>query len=154
MEVLISDLQNQHDINTTLLQEIALKILHELHCDPHCELSIALVDDQTMHRLNLEYRGIDRSTDVLSFALQEAEEPVLNHPESEPGDHPTILGDVILSTETIQRQACEHNHSFDRELYFLLIHGILHLLGHDHHTDEEAQVMQTLEQRLLHKLTS
>ena len=63
-----------------------------------------------------------------------------------------ILGDVILSTETTQRQACEHKNSFDRELYSLLIHGILHLLGHNHDTDEETRVMQTLEQTLLKKL--
>jgi probable rRNA maturation factor len=152
MDVFISDLQDKHDINTGQLQERALKILTELNCDTFCELSIALVDDQQMHRLNLEYRGIDRSTDVLSFALQEAKDPGLNHHDSEQRDHPIILGDVILSIETAQRQACEHNNSFDRELYFLLIHGILHLLGHNHNSGKETRVMQTLEQTLLKKL--
>ena len=66
---------------------------------------------------------------------------------------PVVLGDVILSTETTQRQAQEHRHSFEQELYFLLIHGILHLLGYDHHTDEEARIMENLEQSLLQKLT-
>ena len=152
MDVFISDLQDKYDINTGQLQEQALEILTALNCDTHCELSIALVDDQQMHRLNLEYRGLDQSTDVLSFALQEAEDPGLNHHNSEQKGHPIILGDVILSTETTQRQACEHHNSFDRELYFLLIHGILHLLGYNHDTDKETRVMHTLEQTLLKKL--
>jgi probable rRNA maturation factor len=152
MDVFISDLQDKYGINTGQLQERALEILTALNCDKHCELSIALVDDQQMHRLNLEYRGLDRSTDVLSFALQEAEDPGLNHRDSEQRDHPIILGDVILSTETAQKQARKHNNSFERELYFLLIHGILHLLGYDHNTLKETRIMQTLEQTLLKKL--
>ena len=152
MDVFISDLQEKKQVDIETLQHIALQILSELHCDEHCELSIALVDDQEIHRLNREYRGIDRSTDVLSFALQEAEEPVLVQSDSEIVFHPVILGDVILSTETTQRQATEHGHTFERELYFLLIHGVLHLLGYDHLTDEEAQIMEHLEQQLLHSL--
>ena len=152
MDVFVSDLQDTQDINTGQLQERALEILTALNCDKRCELRIALVDDQQIHHLNLEYRGIDRSTDVLSFALQEAKNPGLNHHDSEQRDHPIILGDVILSTETAQKQACEHNNSFERELYFLLIHGILHLLGHDHDTLKDTRVMQTLEQTLLKKL--
>jgi probable rRNA maturation factor len=152
MDVFISDLQDKHDIDTRQLQERALEILTALNCDKFCQLSIALVDDRQMHRLNLEYRGIDRSTVVLSFALQDAKDPKLNHHDSEQRDHPIVLGDVILSTETAQRQACEHHNSFDREFYFLLIHGILHLLGHNHDSGKETRVMQTLEQTLLKKL--
>ncbi|GAK56872.1 probable rRNA maturation factor [Candidatus Vecturithrix granuli] len=153
MDVLISDLQDKIPVDLTVLKQMALTILAHLQCDSRCELSVALVDDQEMQRLNREYRGIDHSTDVLSFALQEAQEPSLIPAPSDESDWPIMLGDVILSTETTQRQAREHGHSFERELYFLVIHGILHLIGHDHHTDEEARIMEDLEQTLLSKLT-
>lgn len=153
MDVLISDLQDKIPVDLTALEQTALTILAHLQCDPRCELSVALVDDQEMHRLNREYRGIDRSTDVLSFALQEAQEPASIPPSSDESAWPVVLGDVILSTETTQRQAQEHGHSFERELSLLFIHGILHLLGYDHHTDEDARIMEELEQTLLSKLT-
>lgn len=153
MDVLISNLQDKIPVDIGALEQMALTILSHLRCDPRCELSVALVDDQEMQRLNRDYRGIDRSTDVLSFALQEAQEPALIPAPADESAWPVILGDVILSTETTQRQAQEHGHSFERELYFLVIHGILHLLGHDHHTDEEARIMEALEQTLLSKLT-
>jgi len=153
MEVFINDLQESREIHDTLLQQTALNILQEMNCDERCELSIALVDDQEMHRLNLQYRGIDRPTDVLSFALQEAEAPLVQS-DSEEQSYPLVLGDVILSTETTQRQAEEHGFSFEKELSTLLIHGILHLLGYDHHSDEEARVMEELEQQLARSLNS
>lgn len=152
MDVLISDEQDKISVDLAALEQTALNILAEMRCAAHCELSIALVDDEEIRRLNREYRGIDRSTDVLSFALQEAEVPLLNASSPDIPSRPVMLGDVILSTETTQRQAQEHHHSFKRELYFLLIHGILHLLGYDHHVDEDAEIMENLEQTLLQKL--
>jgi probable rRNA maturation factor len=148
MEVCINDLQEKHQVDSARLQQIALSLLREMKCEERCELSIALVDDDEIHRLNLEYRGIDRPTDVLSFALQEAEAPQVQ-PDSEFNEiAPFILGDVIISTETTLRQAEEYEYSFDQELRRLLIHGVLHLLGYDHRVDEEARVMEALEIRL------
>jgi len=152
MEILINDLQNTKQIDINKLKQRTLNILTDLECCEQCELSIALIDDQEMHRLNLQYRGIDRSTDVLSFALQEAEEPLPVQHDAENEAYPFILGDVILSAETTQRQADEQGHAFEQELYVLLIHGILHLLGYDHRTDEESRVMEERKQKLLHNL--
>ncbi len=153
MDVFISNLQDKIPVDAAVLEQMAFTVLSQLQCDSHCELSIALVDDQEIQRLNREYRGIDRNTDVLSFALQEAQEPLLTRTSSDESAWPVVLGDVILSTETAQRQAQEHGHPFERELSFLLIHGILHLLGYDHHTDEDARTMENLEQTLVSKLT-
>lgn len=149
MEILIDDLQEEKTIDIPKLRQVALRILQKLGCQKSCELSIALVDDQEIRRLNREYRGIDRSTDVLSFAQQEQgdSEPIQLHAEDE--SFPRILGDVILSVETTQKQAEEHGSPFEKELYFLLIHGILHLLGYDHHTDHDARRMKRLEQEIL-----
>ncbi len=86
------------------------------------ELSVALIDDAAMEGLNSTWRGKDRTTDVLAFAQREGEEM----------GAPGLLGDVVISVPTAQRQAAERGHSLDRELRELLVHGILHLLGYDH----------------------
>lgn len=88
------------------------------------ELSVALVRDDEMHRLNRDYRGKDRTTDVLAFALREGE--ATEH------QAPGLLGDVVVSVPTAERQAAARGHSLDHELAELLVHGILHLLGYDH----------------------
>lgn len=102
------------------------------------ELSVVLTDDETIQQLNRDYRGIDKPTDVLSFAQQEAEGPNLG-----------ILGDVIISLPTAQRQADERGHPLAVEVRILLVHGLLHLLGFDHEDDEERQEMAAAEQVLL-----
>ena len=123
-----------------------------MDCQKQCELSIALVDDREIQRLNREYRGVDQITDVLSFAQQETTDPQFMQPHPEDEDFPFVLGDVVLSVETTQRQAEERGTSFEEELYLLLTHGILHLLGYDHLTDEDAKVMKGLEQKVLKNL--
>lgn len=87
-----------------------------------------LTDDSEIHQLNKKYRGVDRPTDVLSFSQQEGEFPSVVS---------NFLGDVVISYETATRQAKEENHSLYRELFILLSHGILHLLGYDHETSEK-----------------
>lgn len=97
------------------------------------ELSILLCDDATIHELNRDYRKKDRPTDVLAFAMREGEGGAL---------HPALLGDVVISLETARRQAREHDRTIVAEVTFLLAHGLLHLLGYDHQTDEEERIMR------------
>ncbi len=103
------------------------------------ELSIALVDDATMARLNEQYRGRTGPTDVLSFSLLEGE-----HAEQ----RGTMLGDVVIALAVADRQAASLGHDLDEELLRLLIHGTLHLLGYDHERDDEAAVMEAREREL------
>lgn len=152
MDIFIDNLQNNWILDLSALRQVARRILESQKYPDRCELSIALVDDQEIQRLNREYRGIDRSTDVLSFAQQEHIDPQLVQPHSDDAAFPLVLGDVILSVETTQRQASEQGKSFEAELYFLLIHGILHLLGYDHQTDDDARVMKQVEQDVLREL--
>lgn len=105
------------------------------------ELSILLCDDAFIHPLNRDYRGKDKPTDVLSFAMRE---------EGDPND--PILGDVIISIERAQEQALERGHLIGVELALLLVHGVLHLLGYDHEEDEEAIVMEAKEKEILSML--
>ena len=90
---------------------------------PDVELSVSLVSDRKITELNRTYRNHNRPTDVLAFSLNEGDFGGIN---------PGVLGDVVISLETAQRQAQEHRHSDEEELCLLLIHGILHLLGYDH----------------------
>ena len=116
------------------------------------EVSVLLVDDATIRELNSEYRGKDYATDVLSFPLEEetaeGEEPAVIGGPAE-----RMLGDIVISVETAQKQASEYGHSVERELAFLTIHGLLHLLGHDHEQGEDAaKVMRSEEKRILEAL--
>lgn len=99
----------------------------------NANMSVILIDDDKMHELNKEYRGVDRTTDVLSFALEDNEDIKLPIRE---------LGDVFVSIPKMQEQAKEFNHSEKRELSFLVCHGLLHLLGYDHTKSEEQEKLQ------------
>nr|WP_295831468.1 rRNA maturation RNase YbeY [uncultured Azospirillum sp.] len=128
-----------------LAERAALAALGAAYDDEEgpAELSVVLADDELVHRLNREYRGKDKPTNVLSFALTEAEEP-----EAQEGV-PVMLGDVILAYETVAREASEQGKSFKDHMTHLVMHGVLHLLGYDHETDDEAEEMEALETRLL-----
>jgi len=108
------------------------------------EVSLMLVDDLRIHALNREYRGVDRPTDVLSFALQEEME---EEPESEFEDD--MLGDIVISVPRARAQAEEYGHSFERELVYLAVHGTLHLLGYDHEEAAEKEAMRHKEEEVM-----
>ncbi len=113
------------------------------------EVDITIVDDEEIHRLNREYRGVDRPTDVLSFALDEGggDEPEL---VDEPEEH--LLGDIIISAETAQRQGEEFGHGLTREMVYLAVHGLLHLLGYDHMVEEDKVIMRAKEEEALREI--
>jgi probable rRNA maturation factor len=120
------------------LRKQAVRLLRELG-RPKAELSIALVDDAAIAELNQRYRGKSGATDVLSFSLLEGA-----HAERR-GD---LLGDVVVSLDTAAVQARRGRRSLDDEVLRLLIHGTLHLLGHDHERDDEARRMRAEERRM------
>ncbi len=119
----------------------------ELYGLKNAEVSITLTNNEHIHELNLRYRGIDRPTDVLSFALNEGEEPEIF-------DGPTVdvLGDIIISVERAVEQAAEYGHSVQREIAFLTVHGMLHLLGYDHMEDADRIEMRREEEFVMKKL--
>ena len=100
------------------------------------ELSVVLSDDVFIQGLNKQWRGKDKPTNVLSF----------------PQDEPALLGDVILAFETVKREAAEQDKPFESHVKHLVVHGILHLLGHDHENDDEAEEMESLEIEILQAL--
>lgn len=112
------------------------------HLGDAVAVSVTLVDNPTIHELNREHRNVDRPTDVLSFSQLEGEELA-----ALPPGEPVPLGDLVISLERCQEQAADYGHSFERELGFLVAHGMLHLLGFDHQTpEEEAEMMAKTEE--------
>lgn len=112
------------------------------------EVSVSFVDDEQIHALNLEHRNIDRSTDVLSFPLGEDGVYDVNH---ETGA--CLLGDIVISLETACRQAEIYGHSLEREVGFLTVHSMLHLLGYDHEESSlQERIMREKEEAILSNL--
>jgi len=127
-------------LDTRRLKVVARDLLSELN-ESGSTLSITLVGDTKIQELNREHRGKDKPTDVLSFPLYEPGEAP--QPQAE-----RLLGDVVISVDTAKRQAAEYDAPLQNEIYRLLIHGILHVLGHDHMEPEERARMESEERRL------
>ena len=107
------------------------------------EFNIIIVDNNKIHKLNKEYRGIDRVTDVITFALEDNKDF--------PKESVRILGDIYISIDKARSQAMEYGHSFLRELSFLTIHGFLHLLGYDHMTKNDEEIMFSKQEDILNE---
>lgn len=125
--------------NYDFLYDLLDHALEKLNVDG--VFSITFISDEEIHELNLKYRNIDKPTDVLSFALNDSEdnyERVIN-----------VLGDIFVSIPKMISQARDYKHSEKRELSFLCIHGLLHLLGYDHQTEAEEKIMFDLQREVL-----
>ena len=106
--------------------------------------TIIFVTKEEIHELNKQYRGVDRVTDVISFALEDVNDVSLSDIR--------VLGDIYICIDRMKEQALEYNHSETRELSFLTVHGLLHLLGYDHQTKEEEEIMFNLQRKILSDL--
>jgi probable rRNA maturation factor len=104
--------------------------------------SITFIDNEKIHQMNKQYRNIDRSTDVLSFAFEDNEEVVCD-------GQARMLGDIYISLDKAHEQALEYGHTYLRELSFLMIHGLLHLLGYDHMNAEDENIMFERQEAIL-----
>lgn len=114
-------------------------------------ITITFTTPEQIHKINKEYRQVDRPTDVLSFPMfekDELDEKIKN------GDFPyeDVLGDVIISIEKVREQAEEYGHSFERELSYMLVHGFYHLMGYDHIEEEDKKIMRPKEEKILNEL--
>lgn len=109
----------------------------------HVLFNVIIINNDEIHRMNKEYRGVDRPTDVISFALEDDETFVKTDMR--------VLGDIYISIDKAKEQAKNYGHSLKRELSFLTIHGILHLLGYDHMTSEDEKEMFGLQEMILNE---
>lgn len=115
-------------------------------------LSVTLTNPEQIHKLNKEYRNVDRATDVLSFPMFEKEEidEIVSKQIKNP--IPEVLGDIVISIEKVKEQANEYGHSFERELSYMLVHGFYHIMGYDHIEEEDKVKMRAKEEVVLSKL--
>lgn len=155
--------QNKMEVTDELINiinEVCEQSLKAEEMNVPYQISLLFVDNEEIREINRDTRGIDKATDVLSF-------PMLDYPQNKvfkevykdtkfneiylDGDE-LVLGDMILSLERAKEQSIEYNHSFNREVCYLVVHSILHLLGYDHMEDEEKKVMRKREEEILGKL--
>ncbi len=127
-----------------VLETAVFNTLMHQKIDPPVGLSLVLTDDDQLQQLNRDYRQIDAPTDVLSFSAQM---PVVDIPDMVP-----YLGDILISVPYAARQADQEGHTLMEELQLLTVHGVLHLLGHDHMEPTEKKVMWEVQTAVLHKL--
>ncbi|MGL4912689.1 MAG: rRNA maturation RNase YbeY [Romboutsia sp.] len=149
MELIIDNRQDKIDIKEELIEKIKDIILECLDCegyDDDYEVSLSFVDNKEIHELNRDFRGVDRPTDVLSFPMLSEEDEFDIELEE------IALGDIVISLERAFEQSVEYNHSFEREVCFLVCHSMFHLLGYDHDTEENTKEMREKEEHILSKL--
>lgn len=129
-----------------ILEQVILETLNHEKIDKFCEISILFVDNGKIRDLNRDYRDNDKETDVLSFPQYESIEEINGEGEF------ILLGDVVISLEKALEQSKEYGHSFIREISYLTVHSILHLLGYDHMKDGEKKIMRDKEEAILEEL--
>lgn len=164
LQVLVSvDEPYEGEIGSAWLEEVARAGLAAAGVAAEAEVSLLITGDETVRSLNAEYRGLDETTDVLSFSVEhpghwegDGDGPSRQSGESEfvlPPGMPRPLGEIIVSWPQAQRQAGEHGVSPVQELAHLIVHGALHLVGYDHVEPEETALMQEREQEALRSLS-
>lgn len=142
-----------------LLEKIVSYVLEQEKCPYEAEVSVMLVSKEEIHRMNKEFRQVDKPTDVLSFPMMEYDAPADFEGELfdrtrtlSPESEELILGDIVLCADVIKEQAKEYGHSELREFSFLTVHSILHLLGYDHMEEEERIEMEERQRVLMNGL--
>ncbi|MBQ1220085.1 MAG: rRNA maturation RNase YbeY [Peptococcaceae bacterium] len=124
------------------INQVAAICLREEQLPEDVEVDLLFVDNEAIREMNLEYRDKDSATDVLSFPMYEPDEEIDDEEE-------VLLGDIVISLERAQEQCEEYGHSLEREVMYLLVHGLLHLAGYDHMEEEDKKVMRAQEEKLL-----
>lgn len=150
MEIVFSnEIDAKYDFLEECYESLAKVTEEVLSIKSLYEVDVSLVDDETIHSINRDYRGVDRITDVISFAFNDGvEEKDAIKPQP---DMPIMLGEILICLPQALRQAKEIGNTENRELFFLFIHGLLHLLGYDHMKKEDEEIMFPLQEKILQK---
>ena len=130
----------------SVYESLVVKTLKHLGLEFDPYISVTFVDNEFIHKINREYRKIDRPTDVISFAFMDGDE---NKDKIFHSKQMVVLGEIYISFDKAREQATAYGHSLDRELKFLFVHGLLHLLGYDHMTAEDEKIMFSLQEEIL-----
>ena len=145
MAVIINNEQDKLEVQLQWeenITHVAKLCLHKEGIEDEVEIGVTFTDNEGIQEINREYRNIDSATDVLSFPMYEAEEALVD-------EEVILFGDIVISLERAQEQSVEFGHSLEREVMYLLVHGLLHLCGYDHMNDDDKKVMRRKEEELL-----
>ena len=150
-EIIYEDIEEKE-----IYEEIVKKVLQQCMKEEKLEnsklsITVTLTTPKQIQKINKEYRNIDKATDVLSFPMFEKDE-LDEKIKAQDFIHEDVLGDIIISIEKVEEQAKEYNHSFERELSYMIVHGFYHLIGYDHIEEEDKKVMRPKEENILNKL--
>ena len=145
------DTKNVPEEKIKMIEDILNFAGSYLKLPENTEMSVTLMDNEHIHEINKKYRGVDKPTDVISFAIEEddPDEVPIILPEDEEFDIPKNIGDIMASMDKVKEQAEYLGHSEDRELGFLVVHGFLHLNGYDHMKEEDEKEMFGLQREIL-----
>lgn len=153
IDIITSNEQQQYEITDDLMNKIE-KVIYECEKEEEIffdnEISITFTDNENIRDINNDYRGKDTSTDVLSFPIYEKWE--LDEEKNIDVKFVRTLGDIVLSMEKADEQAKDFNHSFDREVCYLVCHSMFHLMGYDHMEESEKKIMREKEEKIMNKL--
>ncbi len=160
MVVLNTDIQTEEKFDfdpDQIAKKVCEEVLRQEDFPGDAEISLLVTDAEEVHRLNLEFRGIDRTTDVLSFPGLNFDDPALfedsiDSSSFNPDNGCVMLGDIVINAQKVKEQAAEYGHTELREFAFLVAHSMLHLCGYDHMTLEEADVMEKRQELALTSL--
>lgn len=148
MNLLLANDTNE-DLDLEIIRQKALKTIEEVlkveNFNENAEVSLSIVDKDTIHKLNKDYRNVDRETDVLSFPMDE--EAFDNE-----GNPIFLLGDIVICLDVARNQAAEFGHSLEREMMYLICHSTLHLLGYDHIEEDDKAKMRAKEKEVMKNL--
>ncbi len=145
------DTNNVPEERIKLIEDILNFAGSYLKLPENTEMSVTLMDNEHIHEINKKYRGVDKPTDVISFAIEEddPDEVPIILPEDEEFDIPKNIGDIMVSMDKVKEQAEYLGHSEERELGFLVVHGFLHLNGYDHMKEDDEKEMFGLQREIL-----
>lgn len=147
LELNYLDIDENNEYNKIILKVLKTCFKEENLENKNLYVNVVLTDAKNIKQINKEHRGIDKETDVLSFPMFEPDELENLNQSTE-----DILGDMVISIEQVKKQAEEYEHSFERELAYMVVHSFYHLLGYDHMVEEDKQVMREKEELILEKL--
>ncbi|MBS5857410.1 MAG: rRNA maturation RNase YbeY [Clostridia bacterium] len=150
-EIIYKDIEESSKYEPIIKKVLEKCFKEEKIEDSKLIITITLTNPQNIRRINKEFRNIDKATDVLSFPMFEKEE-LEEKIEMQDFEHEDMLGDIVISIDKVEEQAREYEHSFERELSYMIVHGFYHLMGYDHIEECDKKIMRPKEEKILQEL--
>ena len=150
-EIIYKEIEEKEEYEKIIKRVLEQCFKEEKLLNSKLYITITLTNPENIKEINKQYRNIERATDVLSFPMFEKDE-LEQKIQTEDFEYPDVLGDIIISIEKVEEQAKEYEHSFERELSYMIVHGFYHLMGYDHIEEEDKKKMRPKEEKILNDL--